>query len=85
MINNNKSKASSMTVLSKEARIKMTESDDEEWERNRQNWIQVQKIKRLNQFHTDTCRAYMNGTLSQEHIDLSNNTPGWTWNIKDKM
>ena len=85
MINNNKNKASSMSVLSKEARIKMTESDDEEWERNRQEWIKKQKIKRLNQFHTDTCRAYMNGTLSQEHIDLSNNTPGWTWNIKDKM
>ena len=71
--------------LSKEARIKMTESDDDEWERNRQKWINIQKIKRLNQFHNDTCRAYMNGTLSQEHIDLSNNTPGWTWNIKDKM
>jgi len=73
-----------MSVLSKEARTKTTESDDE-WERNRQKWINIQKIKRLNQFHTDTCRAYMNGTLSQEHIDLSNNTPGWTWNIRDKM
>ena len=67
--------------LSKEARIKMNESDDE-FERNRQERI---KIKRLNQFHTDTCRAYMNGTLSQEHIDHCNNTPGWTWNIRDKM
>jgi hypothetical protein len=85
MINNKQGKAS-MTVLSKEARIKTkTESDDEEWERERQNWIQVQKIKRLNQFHTDTCRAYMNGTLPQENIDMCNNTPGWTWNINDKM
>jgi|AntRauMFilla1563_2_1112583.scaffolds.fasta_scaffold227987_1 hypothetical protein len=82
MINNN----NNMSVLSKEARIKMlTESDDEEWERNRQEWIKIQKIKRLNQFHTDACRAYMNGTLPQEHIDMCNKTPGWTWNIKDKM
>jgi len=63
----------------------LTESDDEEWERNRQEWIKIQKIKRLNQFHTDTCRAYMNGTLPQEHIDMCNKLPHWTWNIRDKM
>jgi hypothetical protein len=82
---NDKQQQAVMTVLSKEARNKTTESDDEEWERNRQNWIQIQKIKKLNQFHTDTCRAYMNGTLPQENIDMCNKTPGWTWNIKDKM
>jgi hypothetical protein len=70
--------------LSKEARIKMTESDDE-FERNRQNWLKVQATKKMNTFHTETCRAYMNGTLSQEHIELCNKTHGWTWNIKDKM
>ena len=80
MINNN----NNMSVLSKEARARMTESDDE-WEENRQNWINIQKIKTLNQIHTDACRAYMNGTLPQEHIDMCNKAPGWTWNIKDKM
>ena len=74
-----------MSVLSKEARIKMLTESDDEFERNRQEWIKIQKIKRLNQFHTDTCRAYMNGTLPQEHIDMSNKTPGWSWNIRDKM
>ena len=77
-----------MTVLSKEARIKTKKresDDDEEWERERQNWLQVQKIKRLNQFHTDTCRAYMNGTLPQENIDMCNKTRGWSWDINDIM
>jgi len=65
-----------MSVLSKEARIRMLTESDDEFERNRQEWIKIQKIKRLNQFHTDTCRAYMNGTLPQEHIELCNKTPG---------
>jgi len=65
-----------MSVLSKEARIKMLTESDDEFEQSRQEWIKIQKIKRLNQFHTDTCRAYAAGTLSQEHIDLSNKTPG---------
>ena len=70
--------------LSKEARIKMTESDDE-FEENRQNWLKLQATKKMNKFHTETCRAYMNGTLPQEHIDMCNKVPHWTWNIRDKM
>ena len=70
--------------LSKEARIKMTESDDE-FEENRQNWLKLQATKKMNTFHTETCRAYMNGTLSQENIDMCNKVPFWTWNIRDKL
>jgi hypothetical protein len=58
---------------------------DEEWEENRQKWIEMQARKRANQFHTETCRAYKNGTLPQEHIDMCNKTLGWSWNIKDKL
>jgi len=70
--------------MSKEARIKMTESD-EEFEENRQNWLKLQAIKKLNQFHTDACRAYANGTQPQEHIDMCNKVPQWTWDIRDKL
>ena len=52
------------------------------FEENRQNWLKVQAIKKMNKFHTETCRAYINGTLSQEHIDMCNKVPFWTWDIK---
>jgi hypothetical protein len=51
------------------------------FEENRQNWIKVQAIKKMNKFHIETCRAYANGTLSQEHIDMCNKVPSWTWDI----
>jgi hypothetical protein len=83
-----------MPVLSKEDRIRMLTESDDEWERNRQDWIKLHAIKKLNQFHTETCRAYANGTLPQEHIDMCNKVPFWTWNqrlnqrfwnIRDKL
>jgi len=79
--NNNNNTTINMTSNA----TKPTIVNDEDFEKERQNWIKVQKRKEADKWHKSVCLAYQRGKLTQAQINSCNSDPNWTWDPQFKL